>query len=226
MANAIKKISVQRGYDVTEYALQCFGGAGGKHACLIADVLGMKTVLINPFAGVLSAYGMGLADVTALRERSIETIFDAALESRLRCELDDWLAKVRLNLSNRILTAGALKRASMSIFAMRGQIQPLPLPLDRLANDQDFEVAYSPALVFLCRVRACCAMISVESIGRNFDVESNVTNLSNAPLEILDTVKCYMNDRFVDAPVYARDRIAAGQLIMGPALIAEPTVLM
>ena len=68
MANAIKKISVQRGYDVTEYALQCFGGAGGQHACLIADVLGMKTVLIHPFAGVLSAYGMGLADVTALRD--------------------------------------------------------------------------------------------------------------------------------------------------------------
>jgi 5-oxoprolinase (ATP-hydrolysing) len=63
MANAIKKISVQRGYDVTGYALNCFGGAGGQHACLVADALGMKTVLIHPFAGVLSAYGMGLADI-------------------------------------------------------------------------------------------------------------------------------------------------------------------
>ncbi len=68
MANAIKKISVQRGYDVTEYTLNCFGGAGGQHACLVADALGMKRVFLHPFAGVLSAYGMGLADIRALRE--------------------------------------------------------------------------------------------------------------------------------------------------------------
>ena len=74
MANAIKKISVQRGYDVTDYALQCFGGAGGQHACAIADVLGMNVVLVHPFAGVLSAYGMGLADVRALRERTFEAL--------------------------------------------------------------------------------------------------------------------------------------------------------
>ena len=63
MANAIKKISVQRGYDVTAYTLQCFGGAGGQHACLVADALGMETVFVHPYAGVLSAYGMGVADV-------------------------------------------------------------------------------------------------------------------------------------------------------------------
>ena len=72
MANAIKEISVQRGYDVTEYALCCFGGAGGQHACRVADALGVKTVFIHPFAGVLSAYGMGLADIRALREETIE----------------------------------------------------------------------------------------------------------------------------------------------------------
>ncbi|MDQ4060136.1 MAG: 5-oxoprolinase, partial [Pseudomonadota bacterium] len=72
MANAIKKISVQRGYDVTEYALNCFGGAGGQHACLVADALGMTTVLIHPLSGILSAYGMGLADVRAGRQRAVE----------------------------------------------------------------------------------------------------------------------------------------------------------
>ena len=76
MANAIKKISVQRGYDVTEYALTCFGGAGGQHACMIADTLGMKTVLIHPLAGILSAYGMGLADVRTSRDRAIEKPLD------------------------------------------------------------------------------------------------------------------------------------------------------
>ena len=72
MANAIKKISVQRGYDVTRYALNCFGGAGGQHACLVADALGMTKVLIHPFSSLLSAYGMGLADVRATREQALE----------------------------------------------------------------------------------------------------------------------------------------------------------
>jgi 5-oxoprolinase (ATP-hydrolysing) len=80
MANAIKKISVQRGYDVTRYALNCFGGAGGQHACLVADALGMTTVLIHPFSSLLSAYGMGLADIRATRQRAIEQpLRDAAL---------------------------------------------------------------------------------------------------------------------------------------------------
>ena len=72
MANAIKKISVQRGYDVTRYALNCFGGAGGQHACLVADALGMTEVLIHPFSSLLSAYGMGLADIRATRQQAIE----------------------------------------------------------------------------------------------------------------------------------------------------------
>src|SRR5664279_6545077 len=75
MANAIKKISVQRGYDVTRYALNCFGGAGGQHACMVADSLGMTRVLIHPFSSLLSAYGMGLADIRATREQAIELPF-------------------------------------------------------------------------------------------------------------------------------------------------------
>ena len=72
MANAIKQVSVQKGHDVTRFALQCFGGAGGQHACLVADALGMETVFIHPYAGVLSAYGMGLADQTAMKEQAVE----------------------------------------------------------------------------------------------------------------------------------------------------------
>ena len=92
MANAIKKISVQRGYDVTEYALNCFGSAGGQHACLIADTLGMETVLIHPLSGLLSAYGMGLAPIRASREQSVEAPLSAealaGLEA-LRARLDE-----------------------------------------------------------------------------------------------------------------------------------------
>ncbi len=82
MANAIKHISVQRGYDVTEYTLCCFGGAGGQHACPVADALGMTRVFMHPLAGVLSAYGMGLADVRALRQQAVEARLEpAALQS-------------------------------------------------------------------------------------------------------------------------------------------------
>src|SRR5439155_10341013 len=78
MAHAIKHISVERGYDVTEYTLCCFGGAAGQHACAVADALGMTRVFIHPLAGVLSAYGMGLADVRALRQHAVEAILDVA----------------------------------------------------------------------------------------------------------------------------------------------------
>ena len=78
MANAIKQVSVQKGHDATRFALQCFGGAGGQHACLVADALGMETVFIHPYAGVLSAYGMGLADQTVMREQAVEIPLEAA----------------------------------------------------------------------------------------------------------------------------------------------------
>jgi 5-oxoprolinase (ATP-hydrolysing) len=84
MANAIKKISVQRGYDVTRYALNCFGGAGGQHACLVADALGMTTVLIHPYSSLLSAYGMGLADVRATRQQAIEEPLDSGALKSIR----------------------------------------------------------------------------------------------------------------------------------------------
>src|SRR6185503_3061022 len=83
MANAIKEISIQRGYDVTDYTLQCFGGAGGQHACLVADSLGMTRIFIHPLAGVLSAYGMGLADLRVLRERAVEARLEPSVIGRL-----------------------------------------------------------------------------------------------------------------------------------------------
>ena len=83
MAKAIKQISIQRGHDVTGYTLNCFGGAGGQHACLVADSLGIGRVFIHPFAGVLSAYGMGLADLRVMRERAVEAILDDALLDEL-----------------------------------------------------------------------------------------------------------------------------------------------
>ena len=99
MANAIKSISVRRGYDVTGYTLNCFGGAGGQHACLVADALGMTRVMIHPFAGVLSAYGMGLADVRALRDRAVEVPLDGAGAETLGAMLDELAEEARTELA-------------------------------------------------------------------------------------------------------------------------------
>src|SRR5690606_12155731 len=98
MANAIKRISVQRGYDVTRYTLTTFGGAGGQHACRVADALAMPRVLVHPLAGVLSAYGMGLAAATAMRERSVEAAWDDAGEAQARAVLDELAELARQEL--------------------------------------------------------------------------------------------------------------------------------
>jgi 5-oxoprolinase (ATP-hydrolysing) len=103
MANAIKKISVQRGYDVTRYALNCFGGAGGQHACLVADALGITTVLIHPFSSLLSAYGMGLADIRAARQQAIEEPlpddpYQRALDQRLVGVIEALATQVKAEL--------------------------------------------------------------------------------------------------------------------------------
>ncbi len=102
MANAIKQISVQRGHDVTEYTLCCFGGAAGQHACLVADALGMTQVFIHPLAGVLSAYGMGLADITAMREQAVE----ARLEPDNLHLLDETLEKLAVQARDELLRQG------------------------------------------------------------------------------------------------------------------------
>src|SRR3546814_12218205 len=111
MANAIKQISVQRGHDVTEYALATFGGAGGQHACLVADALGMTRVFIHPLSGVLSAYGMGLADQIAMRERAVET----ALDDSTATALSDGLASLEADGRHDLLQKGVAPERNKTV---------------------------------------------------------------------------------------------------------------
>jgi 5-oxoprolinase (ATP-hydrolysing) len=164
MANAIKKISVQRGYDVTRYALNCFGGAGGQHACLVADALGMTTVLIHPFSSLMSAYGMGLADIRATRQRAIEeTLGDAALASimavggRLGAEAREEVqgqgvpdADVTVHVRAHIRYAGtdtALVVPAFTTFPSRNSadLQGAPAPSPRLRGEGRGEGAFPQA---------------------------------------------------------------------------------
>src|SRR6185437_14331547 len=112
MARAIKQVSLEKGHDVADFVLQCFGGAAGQHACLVADELGMQTVMIHPYAGVLSAYGMGLAEQTAMRHQAIERALSDAVLDGIRCCADELAAAAVHSLADTD-AAGARGRSSM-----------------------------------------------------------------------------------------------------------------
>jgi len=225
MANAIKKISVQRGYDVTDYTLQCFGGAGGQHACLIADVLGMNTVLVHPFAGVLSAYGMGLADVRALRERTIEAPLTDALVPRLVRELDELAAISKAEVAGQGIAADRTETRRYVHLRYDGSDTALEVPYGAVDEmEAAYERAYRSRFGFLMPgKKVIAATLSVETIGLTFDVETapHIAKTDAGGAHIM--VDAYMGGQPVTAPVHYRDAIPAGGKVDGPALIIEAT---
>jgi 5-oxoprolinase (ATP-hydrolysing) len=168
MANAIKKISVQRGHDVTGYALQCFGGAGGQHACGVADALGMKTVFIHPHAGVLSAFGMGLAQLRVLRESQ----FDAPLAARAEAEaqIETLAAEAVAELTAQGVRAPVVLRTAHLRY--EGQHQSLPVPFaDTAAMAEAFATAHQARFGFTSPERALLfEMLAVEAEGGGADL--------------------------------------------------------
>jgi len=163
MANAIKKISVQRGHDVTGYTLQCFGGAGGQHACLVADALGMRRVMVHPYAGVLSAYGMGLAEVRALRERQV----DAPLSdlATAQAAVDHVSAEARAEVAAQGITE--IRIIARAHLRYDGSHQPLEIPFGAPAQMlADFEAAHQQRFGFASPERVVVfEMVSAEAIG-------------------------------------------------------------
>ena len=226
MANAIKKISVQRGYDVTEYTLNCFGGAAGQHACLVADALGMKTVFLHPFAGVLSAYGMGLADVRALRERQIELLLTASAIPVLETactELGD-------EASNEILAQGVFadrltlhKRVHLRY---QGTDTALQVDLSDLDDMRTvFETTHKQRFGFIVEGRQLVAeAVSVEAVGTTEQVDdAELPAAEDNTAQPLQQVRAYMDGAWQNTPVFQREHLQPGQRIPGPAIICEPT---
>ena len=167
MANAIKKISVQRGYDVTRYVLATFGGAGGQHACAVADVLGMTKVLVHPLAGVLSAYGMGLADVIAMRESAVEARLSAEPAARAGpCRDEPRSRRPRRTRSRwrRGRQVSSIRRAHLRY---EGTDTAVPVPMGQVAGMvSEFEAAYRQRFSFLMRDKPIVVeAVSVELAG-------------------------------------------------------------
>jgi len=227
MANAIKKISVQRGYDVTEYTLNCFGGAGGQHACLVADALGMTKVFLHPFAGVLSAYGMGLADVRALRERQVEVAFDDDAPAVMEAAYAGLLADAEKEVLDQGVHASRIKRVKKAQLRYEGTDSPLPVDYGSLAEMQEaFEAAHKQRFGFVAVERKLVVeAVAVEVIGATEEVADPERNAAPDATQAapLTRVEMYTGGTRHDTPLYDRDLLLPGQKIDGPTIIREST---
>jgi 5-oxoprolinase (ATP-hydrolysing) len=226
MASAIKKISVQRGYDVTEYALVTFGGAGGQHACAVADALGMTRVLIHPLAGVLSAYGLGLAEVTAMRESALEMYVD-----QVGPELDGLLD--RLEADGRAEVAaqgippgriGAVRRAHLRYDGTDTALAVLAGSPHAMVKD--FEDAYQQRFSFLMPDKPVTVeAVSVEVIGVSdadlTDVADQADLAAPGPGEASGSARLFADGAWTQASLYRRADLRPGQVITGPSIIVE-----
>ncbi len=223
MANAIKKISVARGYDVTRYTLQCFGGAGGQHACRVADALGMTRVFAHPLAGVLSAYGMGLADQSVIREASIEQPLARALPM-----VDERLGALAQDAADELkrqgVSAGHVRIHKRVHLRYEGTDSALVVPFGNTAEVQSaFEAAYRQRFSFLMRERALVVeAVSVEAVGEgDAPTEARRATMAAAPAPAAEIVRLFSGGRWWDAQLVVREQTRPGHVVTGPAIIAE-----
>ena len=224
MANAIKKISVARGYDVTRYTLQCFGGAGGQHACLVADALGMTRVLVHPMAGVLSAYGMGLADQNVMREQAIEQLLGAEVLPRLQQTIDALTKSAQAEFSQQAIMASDLEVHQRVHVRYQGSDAALVVPFGSLQEiQQAFEKAYQQRFAFLMANKPLMVeAVSVEVLLKGEALAEPVHALySLREVPQRETVKVFANGAWRDAALVVREDLRPGDLVQGPAIIAE-----
>lgn len=225
MASAIKKISVQRGYDVTEYTLCCFGGAGGQHACLIAEALGMTRIFLHPYAGVLSAYGIGLADVRSLHEQAVEAELTDDLLPTIRAQFETLTAAGRAEVAQQGIAPDAIEAICRVHLRYAGTDASLLVPFDDMAAMRShFQQQQQQRYGF---TRSDTALIveslSVEVIGHTPSLVEPQLAERSTPLKSAATASFYSRGQWQDAPVYRREALRAGDRLMGPALIIEAT---
>ncbi|MFD4900350.1 hydantoinase B/oxoprolinase family protein [Streptomyces sp. NPDC058411] len=224
MANAVKKISVQRGRDITRYALTGFGGAGGQHVCAVADALGIDTVLVPPLAGVLSAYGIGLADATAMREQSVEAPLDEVAGSRLRGICDGLAERVRTELRADGLPDSAIATRARILVRYAGTDATLPVAQAPLAAmTEEFTEAHRTRYGFTMDKPLVAEAVSVEATGASgpHTPPRVGAGAAEGPVRPLGTVTMYTGGERRDAGLYRRATLRAEDTVTGPAIVTE-----
>ena len=228
MANAIKKISVARGYDVTRYTLQCFGGAGGQHACLVADALGMTRVFVHPLAGVLSAYGMGLADQNVIREQAVECKLAPEALADIDAVLERLATAARSELEQQAGDGTATVHRRVHV-RYEGSDSALIVPFGSVeAITASFEAAYRQRFAFLMQGKGLVVeAVSVEAVvPGDAPVEPRHALQPAREVPRRSTVRMYTGGTdgvaaWRDAALVVREDLRPGDVIPGPAIIAE-----
>ena len=224
MASAIKKISVQRGYDVTRYGLQCFGGAGGQHACLVADALGMRTVLLHPLSGVLSAYGMGLASIRATRQRTFHAdLADAALADA-EAGLAVLVAETKNELASQGVAESNIEVSRQAYLRYAGTDTALAVPCGPIAQMKDaFEAAHRSRFGFIDETKTIAFdALFAEAVGGGGAVDEPEQMLSDARPQPAQKTRFFSQGEWHDAPVFIRAGMRPGMSVSGPAILIEP----
>jgi len=223
MANAIKKISVARGYDVTRYTLQCFGGAGGQHACRVADALGMNRVFAHPLGGVLSAYGMGLADQNVMREAAIELPLVSALAT-VAARVDALADEATGELARQGVSGGRVHVHKRVHVRYEGTDSALVVPFGDAAQVQAaFEAAYRQRFAFLMSERRLIVeAVSVEAVAEGDAPAETLHALAATGMApAAETVRLFSGGEWWSAALVVREHTRPGHVIPGPAIIAE-----
>ncbi|MEH2233610.1 MAG: hydantoinase/oxoprolinase family protein [Nostoc sp.] len=224
MANAIKKISLQRGYDVTEYVLCCFGGAGGQVACLIADTLGMKKIFIHPYAGVLSAYGMGLADVRAIREGGIEQPLTQALIPKLQ-QLMEYLETQAITEMDEIPSQVEVIRKINLKSEGTNSTLTVNFAKDVVVMQQAFETEHQSRYGFIQLEKTLIVESASVEVIQKMDTPEEPLIIRTRPLDevpvSVEIVRMFTADRWHNTPVYQREDLQPEDSINGPAIVVE-----
>jgi 5-oxoprolinase (ATP-hydrolysing) len=225
MAQAIKKISVERGHDVADYALCAFGGAGGQAACAVAEALGMRRIVLHPLAGVLSAFGMGLADLRVLRERAVE----AALDERAVDALRDTYRTLETDAVNDILAQRVPREQVRVVRAARLKYQntdsTLEVPFtDASTMAQAFALLHKKRFGFVMQGKALILeSVMVEAVGLTERAASVADGLlTQGGVARNDArIPMFIDGQMQPVPLHLRNTLAPGAVLDGPALIAE-----
>jgi 5-oxoprolinase (ATP-hydrolysing) len=235
MANAIKKISIQRGHDISGYALCCFGGAAGQHACLVADTLGLTTVLVHPLASLLSAYGMGLADIRSLLQRAIEAELAPPVMAQIEAVAAELAAQGRAALRAQGVPDGRIETATRVHIRYSGTDTPLEIAAGELAAMRAaFEAEHRARYGFVVEGRALVVeQVTVEAIGHMAAIEEPELPVrprpAGEPLVPVDQTEMLTSraphqppERFA-TPIFERPALRPGDQVAGPTIIVEAT---
>lgn len=221
MANAIKQISVQRGYDVTQYTMNCFGGAGGQHACLVADTLGMESIFIHPFAGVLSAFGMGLADVRSIHEHQFAGPIDDTVQAEIA--LGDLIAAAQAEVRSQGIADKDISTVVAAHIRTDGAHQTLEVPFGTPRDmTESFNKAHKTRFGFVPEnATLIIDLLTAEAIGSTGETVTlpDTTQIDEGG----KTAQMYVNGTWTDVPLVNRAGLATGDTVTGPAILTEPT---